>query len=59
MGLVRVSNREVEIVEMDGLKSFSRSTRRQIDEPVGPAAAKASLAARPPLRARADDRIAA
>lgn len=31
-GLLRVNNREVEIVDMDGLKVLSRSTRRQIDD---------------------------
>lgn len=30
--LVEVDNREVEIVDMDGLRGFARSTRRQIDE---------------------------
>jgi CRP/FNR family transcriptional regulator len=32
-GFVRVDNREVEIVDMDGLKALSRSTRRNLDEP--------------------------
>jgi CRP/FNR family transcriptional regulator, anaerobic regulatory protein len=31
-GLVMVDNREVEIIDMDGLRSFAMSTRRQIDE---------------------------
>jgi len=31
-GLVRVDNREVEIVDMDGLKAFSCGTRRQLDD---------------------------
>jgi CRP/FNR family transcriptional regulator len=31
-GCVRVENREVEIVDMDRLKAFARSTRRQSDE---------------------------
>jgi CRP/FNR family transcriptional regulator, anaerobic regulatory protein len=31
-GLVVVENREVEIIDMDGLRSFAKSTRRQIDE---------------------------
>jgi len=33
-GLVSVDNREVEILDMDGLKALSRNTRRQVDEPV-------------------------
>lgn len=33
-GIVRVDNREVEILDMDGLKALSRSTRRNVDEPV-------------------------
>ncbi len=32
LGLVSVNNREVEILDMDGLKVFSCGTRRQIDE---------------------------
>ncbi len=32
-GFVRVENREVEIVDMDGLRTLARSTRRQVDEP--------------------------
>ncbi|MGE5863461.1 MAG: Crp/Fnr family transcriptional regulator [Rhizobacter sp.] len=31
-GLLRVNNREVEIVDVEGLKVLSRSTRRQIDD---------------------------
>jgi CRP/FNR family transcriptional regulator len=31
-GLVKVDNREVDVVDMDGLRSLARSTRRQIDE---------------------------
>jgi len=31
-GLLQVSNREVEILDMDGLRSLSRSTRRPIDD---------------------------
>lgn len=31
-GLVAVDNREVEITDMDGLRTFAKSTRRQIDE---------------------------
>jgi CRP/FNR family transcriptional regulator len=33
-GCVRVDNREVEIVDLDRLKTFARSTRRQNDEPL-------------------------
>ena len=33
-GMVQVDNREVEILDMDGLKELSRSTRRNVDEPV-------------------------
>jgi len=43
LDLVRVSNREVEITDMDGLKAFSRCTRRQAEEPVRPAATGAHL----------------
>lgn len=39
-GCLRVDNREVEIVEMDRLKAFARSTRRQNDEPVPAGAAR-------------------
>jgi CRP/FNR family transcriptional regulator, anaerobic regulatory protein len=31
-GLVRVNNREVEITDVEGLRRFAKSTRRQIDE---------------------------
>lgn len=31
-GIVRVENREVEIVDMDGLRALARSTRRQVGE---------------------------
>lgn len=31
-GLVRVNNREVELLDMEGLKAFSRNTRKQVDE---------------------------
>jgi CRP/FNR family transcriptional regulator, anaerobic regulatory protein len=31
-GLVAVNNREVEIIDMDGLRTLAKSTRRQIDE---------------------------
>ena len=33
-GYIEVNNREVEIIDMDGLKALSRSTRRQVEEPV-------------------------
>ncbi len=33
-GLLRVDNREVEILDMNGLRALSRSTRRQAEEPV-------------------------
>lgn len=33
-GCLRVDNREVEIVDLDRLKAFARSTRRQVDDPV-------------------------
>lgn len=33
LGLVRVCIREVEILDMDGLGAFARSTRRQLDAP--------------------------
>lgn len=32
-GLIHVSDRDVEILDMDGLKAYSRSTRRSLDEP--------------------------
>jgi CRP/FNR family transcriptional regulator len=32
-GLLHVSDRDIEILNMDGLKDFSRSTRRKADEP--------------------------
>jgi len=32
MGMVDVSDREVEILDMDGLKNFARSTRRHLNE---------------------------
>ncbi|MBA4260705.1 MAG: hypothetical protein C0443_01410 [Comamonadaceae bacterium] len=32
MGLLHVNDREVEILDMDGLKAFSRSTRRPVDD---------------------------
>ncbi len=31
-GLVAVNNREVEVVDMDGLRALTRATRRQVDE---------------------------
>lgn len=31
-GLLQVDNREIEIIDMDGLRRLSRNTRRQIDE---------------------------
>jgi len=34
LGLVQVCAREVEILDMDGLGAFARSTRRQLDAPV-------------------------
>jgi len=33
LGMVHVSDREVEILDMEGLKHFARSTRRHLDEP--------------------------
>lgn len=45
-GCVRVDNREVEIVEMERLKAFARSTRRQSDESM-PAGLSHSMALRP------------
>jgi len=42
-GLVQVDNREVEIIDMDGLKALSRSTRRQVTEPVRPAAPRLAV----------------
>lgn len=33
LGMVDVSDREVEILDMEGLKRFARSTRRHLDEP--------------------------
>ena len=33
-GFVRVDNREVEILDLQALKELSRSTRRQVDEPL-------------------------
>ncbi|WP_439112510.1 Crp/Fnr family transcriptional regulator [Hydrogenophaga sp.] len=33
LGMVEVSDREVEILDMEGLKRFARSTRRHLDEP--------------------------
>ena len=33
LGMVDVSDREVEILDIDGLKRFARSTRRHIDDP--------------------------
>ena len=33
LGMVGVSDREVEILDIDGLKRFARSTRRHLDEP--------------------------
>lgn len=41
--LVQVCNREVEILDMEGLKAFSRNTRRQVEEPVRPARKRLSL----------------
>ncbi|WP_332745819.1 Crp/Fnr family transcriptional regulator [Hydrogenophaga sp.] len=32
-GLIHVNDRDVEILDMDGLKTYSRSTRRSLDEP--------------------------
>lgn len=31
-GLIRVNNREIEVLDMDSLKTFSCNTRRQVDE---------------------------
>lgn len=36
MGLLYVNDREIEILDMSGLKAFSRSTRRQTDDPAQP-----------------------
>jgi CRP/FNR family transcriptional regulator len=33
LGMVDVSDREVEILDMEGLMRFARSTRRHLDEP--------------------------
>ena len=47
-GLVAVNNREVEIVDMDGLRVLARATRRQIEEPASPQAPMvAGVPARP------------
>jgi CRP/FNR family transcriptional regulator, anaerobic regulatory protein len=35
-GLVAVNNREVEIIDMDGLRALARATRRQLDETAHP-----------------------
>lgn len=32
MGLLHVNDREIEILDMDGLRTFSRNTRRQMDD---------------------------
>jgi len=37
--LIHVSDRDVEILDMDGLKTYSRSTRRSLDD-VGTAATR-------------------
>ncbi|HEY8710678.1 MAG TPA: helix-turn-helix domain-containing protein [Burkholderiaceae bacterium] len=50
-GFVRVDNREVDILDLDALKELSRSTRRQVDEPVRAHAPR--LAMRSDVRARA------
>lgn len=54
-GFVRVDNREVEILDLDALKEISRSTRRQVDEPVRGHALHAAgrLDLRPEVRAGA------
>ena len=36
MGFLYVNDREIDILDMNGLKAFSRSTRRQTDDAPGP-----------------------
>ncbi|HYN59303.1 MAG TPA: helix-turn-helix domain-containing protein, partial [Rubrivivax sp.] len=45
-GLVTVDNREVEILDIPGLKSFALNTRRHVDEAEGLALARAQSAPR-------------
>jgi CRP/FNR family transcriptional regulator len=40
-GLVRVDNREVEVMDMPGLRAFALNTRRQVDEGIGASFARA------------------
>lgn len=49
LGMVHVSDREVEILDMDGLKHFARNTRRHWDDTTSPRA-------RRPMVKRADTR---
>ena len=43
-GLLQVANRDVEILDLDGLRAYARSTRRPSDDPAG--SARASLVTR-------------
>jgi CRP/FNR family transcriptional regulator len=49
--LIHVSDRDVEILDMDGLKAYSRSTRRSMDEP-GMAATRRQTSRRSVARTR-------
>jgi len=40
-GLVRVDNREVEVLDMPGLRAFALNTRRQVDDAIGSSFARA------------------
>jgi CRP/FNR family transcriptional regulator len=41
--LIHVSDRDVEILDMDGLKAYSRNTRRSVYEPGTPAGRRQAL----------------
>lgn len=46
-GLVRVDNREIEVLDMPGLRAFALNTRRQVDEGIGIGASFARAQALP------------
>ena len=50
-GYLRVNNRELEIIELEGLKCYSRSTRGLVDAPNSPARAQVTALKIPTARA--------